>query len=84
MMLGPVSGKVQQRWSGTFQPSILRRAGRTTRLNVTMLLTGFPGKPNTSIVLQPCPRMSCKAAQDTQAKLADNSLFVLAQPENGM
>ena len=37
----------------TCQPAILCRAGRTTRLNVTMLLTGFPGRPKTSIRFLP-------------------------------
>lgn len=36
----------------TFQPSSLRSAGKTTRLKVTMLLTGLPGKPNTNIFLR--------------------------------
>lgn len=35
----------------TCQPNILRRAGSTTRLKVTMLLTGLPGRPKTSIRL---------------------------------
>ncbi len=37
----------------TFQPASLRRHGRTTSAKVTRLLTGLPGKPNTSRRLLP-------------------------------
>ena len=33
----------------TCQPAILCKAGTTTRLKVTMLLTGLPGSPNTNM-----------------------------------
>lgn len=48
--------EILQHWC-TFQPESLRRAGRTTRLKVTMLLTGFPGSPNTIIWRFPFPSL---------------------------
>lgn len=39
----------------TAQPDMARRAGRTTRLKVTMLLTGLPGSPNTTNPLPELP-----------------------------
>ena len=63
----------------TCQPAILRRAGSTTRLKVTMLLTGFPGSPKTSMRLLPLQLATCWKAYRAIASCFVVSLGVTGQ-----
>ncbi len=70
----------------TCQPAILCKAGTTTRLKVTMLLTGLPGSPNTNMrlllqkhrqvwtKLHDCPPQAAGVLSQVDAALSSSNL----------